>query len=115
MQRFQKALFSHLAKQDEKMTLELRELQEAVKAKGNWRETLGVELYGVQQELARCQMVLERHHDQFADVSQLREQKEQMLAEIQQMYRSTQNIVNSERKKGANGVGFLKRSCEAAL
>lgn len=53
MRRFQNALNKQLSKQHEKVQLEMSELSEALKRKMNERETLGVELYGVQQELAR--------------------------------------------------------------
>lgn len=53
MRRFQNALNKQLTKQHEKVQLELSELSEALKRKSNERENLGVELYGVQQELAR--------------------------------------------------------------
>lgn len=53
MRRFQAALNKQLSAQHEKVKLEYGELSEALKRKLNERETLGVELYGVQQELAR--------------------------------------------------------------
>ena len=82
------------------MTLELRELQEAVKNKGGDRENIGVELYGVQQELARHQMMLEKHHDEYSTLNQVRNQKEQTLSDVQDMYRNSQFTVNKEKKKG---------------
>lgn len=53
MRRFQTALKKQLTSQHEKIKLELSELTEALKRKMSERENLGVELYGVQQELAR--------------------------------------------------------------
>lgn len=53
MRRFQNALNKQLSSQFEKVKLEHSELSEALRRKLNERETLGVELYGVQQELAR--------------------------------------------------------------
>ena len=70
MKRFQNALRAHLSKQDEKVTLELRELMEALKNRKKEREDLGVDLYGVQQELARFQMMLEKHHDEYSNLNQ---------------------------------------------
>lgn len=57
MRRFQNALNKQLNKQHDKVQLEMSELSEALKRKMNERETLGVELYGVQQELARYMLV----------------------------------------------------------
>lgn len=53
MKRFQNALKKQLASQHEKVRLESSELTEALKRKMAERESIGVELYGVQQELAR--------------------------------------------------------------
>jgi endonuclease V-like protein UPF0215 family len=53
MKRFQNALKKQLSGQHEKVRLELSELAEALKRKTAERENIGVELYGVQQELAR--------------------------------------------------------------
>ena len=44
---------------------------EACKNKKKEREDVGVELYGVQQELARHQMMLEKQHDEFAQKNQV--------------------------------------------
>ncbi|CAH1795383.1 unnamed protein product, partial [Owenia fusiformis] len=101
MRRFQKALNDHLIKQEEKVTLELRELTEGLRTKQKVREDLGVELYGVQQELARHQMILEKNHDEFAAIQQARDQTEAELEEMRRLYKSQQLNVNKERKKGA--------------
>ncbi|CAL1527056.1 unnamed protein product [Lymnaea stagnalis] len=100
MKRFQAALKSHLTKQNDKMTLELRELNENVRVKKKEREDLGVELYGVQQELARYQMILEQQHDKVATLKQERQKEEQELTDIRGLYKESQLIVNKERKKG---------------
>ena len=70
------------------------------------RENLGVELYGVQQELARHQMVLEKNHDDHAACKQDRSQTEQRLNDVRRMYRERQTGVNSERKKGSYFCSF---------
>ncbi len=64
------------------------------------RENLGVELYGVQQELARQQMMLEKHHDDHAQVKQDRGLTEDKLSEVRDMYRQKQTGLTKERKKG---------------
>ncbi|KAK3598746.1 hypothetical protein CHS0354_028798 [Potamilus streckersoni] len=99
MKRFQTALKAHLTKQDEKFSLELREMEEGVKNRKKEREDLGVELYGIQQELARYQMNLEKHHDDYAEVQQIYQQEEQQLADVRSMYKETQYTINQEKKK----------------
>lgn len=73
---------------------------EAVKNFKKMREDVGVELYGVQQELARHQMLLEQHHDQFSGSKQSNTAAQTQLTDIRQMYRSLQTNVTGERKKG---------------
>lgn len=63
------------------------------------REDLGVDLYGIQQELARFQMMLEKRHDEFSEVTQVRSQEEQQLEEVRNMYKDLQYNVNMEKKK----------------
>jgi len=57
MKRFQAALKNQLTKQNEKVTLEVRELDESMRSRRKEREDLGVDLYGIQQELARYHIV----------------------------------------------------------
>ncbi|XP_021370653.1 coiled-coil domain-containing protein 40-like isoform X2 [Mizuhopecten yessoensis] len=101
MKRFQNALKSHLNNQNEKVSLELRELEEALRNRKKEREDLGVELYGVQQELARYQMMLEKHHDEYSQLAQARLQEEQQLQDVRAMYKESQTTVNKEKKKYA--------------
>ena len=58
-----------------------------------------MELYGIQQELARFQMMLEKRHDEYADVQQVRQQEEQQLTDVQNMYKDLQFKANQEKKK----------------
>ncbi|KAJ7340194.1 Coiled-coil domain-containing protein 40 [Desmophyllum pertusum] len=99
MVRFQAAYKSHLLKQQEKVHLELRELTEDLKTKKREREELGVQLYGVQQELARQQMLLEKEHDNFNSENQLRQQCEQLLDETKELHEKTSQDVNHQRKQ----------------
>ena len=63
---------------------------------------MGVDLYGVQQELARHQMMLEKGHDEFANVQQERLQEDQSLRDVRDQYKDHQMTVSSEKKKGRN-------------
>ncbi|XP_030840683.1 coiled-coil domain-containing protein 40 [Strongylocentrotus purpuratus] len=101
MKRFQDALKGHLTKQMEKVDLEVRELKEALKGKLGDREELGVNLYGMQQELARQQTLLEKRHDQMGQLSQMRAQCEEQLREVRDMYKKTQQNVNTQRKESS--------------
>ena len=80
---------------------------EGVKSRKRERENLGVELYGVQQELARHQMLLERNHDEFSSQKQQRLMLEQELTDVRNMYRNKQLSVNDQRKKGVYNIAFI--------
>ncbi|KAI8501057.1 Coiled-coil domain-containing protein 40 [Branchiostoma belcheri] len=75
--------------------------QEATKSKHQEREDLGVQLYGLQQELARNQMNLERKHDAYAGVHQAKQQAEEKLEGVRLTYKDVQQNVLLERTTGA--------------
>ena len=108
MKRFQNALKSHLTSQNEKVSLELRELTEALRNRRKEREDLGVDLYGIQQELARFQMLLEKNHDEFANLNQSRQQEEAQLDDVRNTYKETQVVVNKEKKKCMDQYYFYR-------
>ena len=59
MERVQETLFNQLKSHDSKLEIQIREKNEALKRVIKNRENVGVELYSVQQQLARLQAVLE--------------------------------------------------------
>ena len=63
------------------------------------RETLGVELYRIQQQLARQKMLMEQEQDKHTTLHQLRVQREETLAQVREMYRSMQEQVQRERQQ----------------
>ena len=73
---------------------------EDLKTKKREREELGVQLYGIQQELARQQMLLEREHDKFNSENQLRLQCETLLEETKELHKKTSEDLNHQRKQG---------------
>ncbi|XP_039715292.1 coiled-coil domain-containing protein 40 isoform X2 [Pteropus medius] len=99
MLRFQAALKSHLHRQIQKLTLELQELDVATKQSRVQRQELGVDLYGIQQHLARLQMQLEKSHDRHSIAACARGHKEQELQGVRCLYAKTCEAANDERKK----------------
>ncbi|VCW69685.1 unnamed protein product, partial [Gulo gulo] len=79
MVRFQAALKNHLNRQIENLKLELQELSVATKQSQVQRQELGMDLYGVQQHLARLQMQLERNHDLHSMAACARRRREEEL------------------------------------
>ena len=71
-----------------------------LKAKQRDREDIGVDLYSVQQELARNQMSVEQLHDEYAKHQKQRVQAEQELKDIRETYTEKQKLIKMERKKG---------------
>ena len=63
------------------------------------REDVGVQLYQVQQQLAKLQMNLEKVHENHSIIGQLREQAEDDLQAIRPTYTSKLNEVKEHRNK----------------
>ncbi|XP_066468954.1 coiled-coil domain-containing protein 40 [Tiliqua scincoides] len=99
MKRFQIALKAYLTKQMGKLTDELREMTVGVKNNKKQREELGVILYGVQQQLARLQMDLEKNHNQHSQIAMARRQLEEELHDLRNTYKKTCHSAEDERKK----------------
>ncbi|XP_007185869.2 coiled-coil domain-containing protein 40 [Balaenoptera acutorostrata] len=99
MIRFQAALKTYLNRQIEKLRLELQELGVATKQSRVQRQELGVDLYGVQQHLARLQMQLEKSHDRHSITACERRKKEEELQSVRLLYARTCETANEERKK----------------
>lgn len=56
-------------------------------------------MYGLQQELAKHQMFLEKEHDRFNETSQTRKMVEDELGDIRSLYRRNQTSVDEEMRK----------------
>lgn len=124
MQRVQAALKEQLSRQNEKLEIECREKvnnysstcynyntrnaflfkNETLKSLETERESLGVELYGIQQQLARQQMVLEQEQDTLSGLNQLRQQKEKTLNNVRQLYRNMQYQLKKERQQSKSAL-----------
>ncbi|CAH6776510.1 Ccdc40 [Phodopus roborovskii] len=99
MVRFQEALKSYLNRQMDKLRLDIQELDVATKQSRVQRQELGVNLYGVQQHLARLQMQLEKSHDRHSLAACERRRREEELQTTRALYNKTCTTVNEERRK----------------
>jgi len=63
MDRLQKSLKTQLEKTLEKLNYEIKETSEALKKVSNQRESVGVQLYGFQQQLAKLQIEFEEANE----------------------------------------------------
>ena len=75
------------------------EQQETLKTAQEERETLGVKLYGIQQQLAKQQMLLEKEQDELSTHRTLREQREATLGSVRKMYQQMQDQLRTERQQ----------------
>lgn len=62
-----------------------------------------MDLYGVQQHLARLQMQLEKNHDLHSVTARARWRKEEELQSARLLYTQTREAANNERKKRKTG------------
>lgn len=126
MIRFQEALKSYLNRQIDKMKLDIQELVRmgpclppspvgthgpasilflspvqdvATKQARVQRQELGVNLYGVQQHLARLQMQLEKSHDRHSLAACERRRREEELQTTRALYNKTCMTANEERRR----------------
>uniref|UniRef100_A0A8C8HXS7 Coiled-coil domain-containing protein 40 n=1 Tax=Oncorhynchus tshawytscha TaxID=74940 RepID=A0A8C8HXS7_ONCTS len=97
MRRFQTALRNHLHKQLERLNMELREKMAIERSESDHREELGVELYGIQQELARLQACLEGRHETNAQAAAQRRQAQDQLEGVRSQYRTTASQAGKQR------------------
>ena len=82
MERAQKALLSQLKDIQYKLQTEQYEKNEELKRITLERENLGVQLYGLQQQLARIQIMLESAHGEYNSIVDRRLQEEDILKDI---------------------------------
>ncbi|XP_055762960.1 coiled-coil domain-containing protein 40 [Salvelinus fontinalis] len=97
MRRFQTALKNHLHKQLERLNMDLREKMAIERSESDHREELGVELYGIQQELARLQACLEGRHETNAQAAAQRRQAQDQLEGVRSQYRTRASQAGKQR------------------
>jgi len=78
---------------------DLREKDEDQRRLKKKKEDVGVELYGVQQQLARMQLILEKTHDNFNMVRKLREQAEEETRSVFNEYEKKKVEVAAQQKR----------------
>lgn len=63
------------------------------------RENIGIELYGIQQQLAKQQMLVEAEQDKHTVMNQLRAQKDTTVAQIREVYRNLVQQLKTDRQQ----------------
>lgn len=95
----QAALFQQLSQNHERLVLELREKEEELTRVMKRREDTGVELYGVQQQLAKLQMQLETTHNNCNLIAGIRQKFEEDVAGYQEAFKRRKSEVDAEESK----------------
>ncbi|CAF4208287.1 unnamed protein product [Rotaria socialis] len=99
MVRYQEALKKHLLSREEKLATQLREADNELKKIREKRESLGVTLYNMQQELARHQMLLEKEHDHFGEINQDRQRIDQDLKQMKDKHLKKKDEHDSQMRQ----------------
>ncbi|CAK5184948.1 unnamed protein product [Aphanomyces euteiches] len=97
MQRIQKVLYDQLVGNDTQISLELREKEEELRRAKIKREDLGVDLYGVQQQLAQLQMALETAHNKLNETREDRFKSEDHLDETKDAFKKKKDVVEKSK------------------
>jgi coiled-coil domain-containing protein 40 len=99
MQRLQNALTKQLTDEHERIDLKLREKEEEVRKIKKKREEVGVQLYGVQHQLAKMQTTFERTHDNYNIVQKYRVDAEKQLEILQKQYEARKEEADEQLKR----------------
>ncbi|CAG9332362.1 unnamed protein product [Blepharisma stoltei] len=99
MRNLQGALKSQLSAELERLNLQLREKEETLKKFRRDREDVGVQLYGVQQQLAKMQMNYERTRDNYNIIKKYREESDEQLDVLQNDWDKKKKEVEDQAKK----------------
>ena len=99
MARLQNALTKQLTDEHERVDLQLREKEEEVRKIRQDREETGVQLYGVQHQLARMQTTFERTHDNYNIVQRYRTEAERQHEILQRQYEGKKEEADEQLKR----------------
>lgn len=99
LNRVQAAIHKVLSSNHEKLSLDLRGQVEELRRVKAAREQSGVELYSVQQQLAKLQMGLEHAHEQYNIMSQMRVGSEEDNQQISDAYATRKAELQEQRNK----------------
>ena len=99
MERVQFALQKQLKGAFDLANLKLSEQSEELARQKRTREDVGVQLYQVQQQLAKLQMNLEKVHENHAIIAQMREGAEDDLSKVRAAYEHKYKDAKEHRSK----------------
>eukprot|EP01012_Entosiphon_sulcatum_P006174 TRINITY_DN1288_c0_g1_i1.p2 TRINITY_DN1288_c0_g1~~TRINITY_DN1288_c0_g1_i1.p2 ORF type:complete len:881 (+),score=378.54 TRINITY_DN1288_c0_g1_i1:94-2736(+) len=111
----QRRIEQQFRKELEENALRFKEVSTELKRLKTKREDTGVELYNVQQQLAKLQEQLEKGHDNLIAVQRLREEREQERDATQRQYEQDKAALEDLRKKYFKYQAELDKLSETLL
>ena len=99
MERAQKALTTQLKERQYRLQVQLLEKDEELKRSALERETLGVQLYSIQQQLARTQLSLENTQNEYNSVIDARLQEEELLKNLSKLNTEEAEVIEEHKKQ----------------
>lgn len=99
MARLQAALTKQLTDEHERVDLQLREKEEERRKVRQERDDTGVQMYGVQHQLAKMQTKFERIHDNYNIVNKFRKDAEQQHEQLQRQYETKKEEADDQLKR----------------
>jgi len=99
MERAQKALTAQLKETQYRLQVALLEKEEELKRQKQDREVLGVQLYSLQQQLARIQVSLENSHNEYNKIVDTRLKEEEILREVNRANSEQEEVVKDHKKQ----------------
>lgn len=99
MERAQKALTAQLKETQQRLQVQLQKKEEDLKRAAVERESLGVQLYGLQQQLARVQISLENAHNDYNSSVDARLQEEELLGNLISNNSEEASLIEEHKKQ----------------
>ena len=99
MEKAQKALTKQLSETQYRLQVSYLEKEADMKKEQNERELLGVQLYSLQQQLARIQISFENSHNEYNKIVDTRLQEEEMVRSIAKNNKEKDEIVSEHDKQ----------------
>eukprot|EP00755_Sulcionema_specki_P007788 Sspe_Gene.39153::Locus_18892_Transcript_1_1_Confidence_1.000_Length_2814::g.39153::m.39153 len=111
----QRRIENQLRRNLEELALTLKETNTELKRTKQRREDVGVELYNVQQHLAKLQESLEKGHDNYVAVQKLRQEKESERDAVFKEFEQNKGKIEAMRKKYFKYQSELDKLSETLL
>lgn len=112
MQRAQKAMVAQLKETQNKVESEIKAKDNELKQLSQQRETLGVQLYGNQQQLAKLQVALENAHNEYNSIIDVKLQEEELLKRTEENNTEQKKLLQDSKKQAQKYASELEAVTE---